>query len=202
MRIFPALLFSAFFLVACVGNPPRQAAMALHDLGDVSGPGLETVLPVVAIKVKAASWLDSTAQLYRLAYADPLRRQAYTESRWVAPPAGLIERLLQRRILPGQGQGESGCRLSLIVDEFEQRFDTPQDSRTVLDVRVQLLPRRSDTLLAQRLFRIERPAPSADARGGVQAARIASEALAGELVAWLGELVRERPQAMAACGKN
>jgi cholesterol transport system auxiliary component len=192
-------LLTSLMLAACVGNPPRQTAIALHDLGEVGGPGVGSVLPVATLEVQANSWLDSTAQLYRLSYADPLRRHAYTESRWVAPPAELIERLLMRRVAFGPDPTAAGCRLRLMIDEFEQRFDAPQASRVVLDVRVQLLSPRNDTPLGLQLFRIDRPAPSADARGGVQAARLAGEALAGELVDWLAGLARDRPALVAAC---
>jgi cholesterol transport system auxiliary component len=61
---------------------------------------------------------------YRLAYAEPLRRQSYRESRWAAPPAELLESVLKRRHAAAEANGP-GCRLHLVLDEFEQRFDAP-----------------------------------------------------------------------------
>lgn len=194
-----AIILSTFLLTACVGNPPRQASIAQYDLGDISGPGVVVALPLTGIEVRAAAWLDSTAQFYRLAYAEPLQRHAYTESRWVVPPAALVQRLLNQRIVMGQAAALPACRLRVTLDEFEQRFDTPQTSRTVLDVRVQLLSSRSETPLDQQMFRLDRPAPSADARGGVQAARFAGEALVGDLAEWLEGVARERPALLASC---
>ncbi len=150
--------------------------------------------------MRSSSWLDAPAQLYRLAYSEPLRRHAYAESRWAAPPAELLERFLQRRIVYGQPDFTGpGCRLRLNLDEIEQRFDTPQASHVVLEMRASLLPRAGEAILAKRVFRIEKPAPTQDAAGGVAATRAAAQALADALAQWLGALARERPQAVSLC---
>lgn len=199
MRLIFALL-STLMLAGCIGTPTRPSVIASYDLSDVGVPAVRTPYPVVSLEVKAVSWLDSTAQLYRLAYVDPLRRQSYTESRWVAPPAALIEPLLQRHLLffPAENAGQ-GCRLDLMLDEFEQRFDSPQNSRFVLEARVRLMPRRSQNILAGRIIQIERPSPTADARGGTEAARLAVRGLTEEIGKWLTGLVGEMPQTVALC---
>lgn len=194
------VLLSVFLLAGCIGNPPRDAAIASYDLGNLSGAWASPGFHVAAVEVQASSWLNSPAQLYRLAYADDLRRRAYTASRWAAPPAELIERALQRRIVFGQPDLDgAGCRLRLALDELEQRFDAPQASKAVLEVRATLLPMHGDALLAKRAFLIEKPAPTADARGGVAATRAATQALADELGQWLAAVARARPQIAAAC---
>lgn len=194
------LILSVFLLTACVGNPPRQVDIARHDLGDPEGRWPNVGIALTRVDVRVAAWLDSPAQLYRLSYADALRRHSYAENRWVAPPGELLERLLQRRILSGQPEGVGqGCRLVLWLDELEQRFDAPQSSQVVLDVRASLLPPRGDAIMAKHDFHVARDAPTADARGGVKATRAAAEALAGDLANWLAELARERPQAITIC---
>jgi cholesterol transport system auxiliary component len=194
------LILSVFLLAACVGNPPRHDEIASYDLGSHSLTWTSPGFPIAAVNVKASSWLESPVQLYRLAYTDDLRRRAYTESRWVAAPAELLERALQQRILFGQPDFSGpGCRLRLALDELEQRFDSPQSSKVLLEVRASLLSPQGDTPLAKRAFKIERPAPSADARGGVVAMRAAAQALADELAQWLGDVARERPQIATAC---
>ncbi len=195
-----SVFLSAFLLTGCVGNPPRQSEIALYDLGDVSGAWAAPGFPIAAVEVSASSWLDSSAQIYRLAYADALRRQSYTHSRWAAPPAELLERFLQRRIVFGQPDFTGpGCRLSLTLDELEQRFDTQQTSKIVLEARATLLPLHGDAILSKRSFLIQQPASSPDAKGGVLATRAAADALAGEMAQWLGSVARERPQAVAIC---
>lgn len=184
----PVFIFvSALLLAGCVGTPPRQADIAAYDFGSVSG-AWSAPLPIAAVDVRAPSWLDSTAQLYRLGYADDLRRRSYTASRWAAPPAELLERFLQRRIVYGQPDfAGRGCRLALMLDELEQRFDSEQASKTVLEVRARLLPATGDTLLSKRAFLIQKAASSADARGSVAATREAVQELALALGEWLAE---------------
>jgi cholesterol transport system auxiliary component len=190
----------AFLLAGCVGNPPRQAEVARHDLGALDGAWPSPGFPVAGVAVRAASWLDTPEQAYRLAYADDLRRRAYADSRWAAPPAELFESFLRRRIVFGQPDaGGAGCRLALALDELEQRFDSPQASEIVVEVRATLLPPRGKTPLSRHAVSIRKPAPTPDARGGVQAARAAAQALADELARWLATLARERPQAIATC---
>lgn len=190
----------AFLLAGCVGNPPRQTEIARHDLGDLAGTWVSPGFPVSGVSVRAASWLDTPEQAYRLAYADELRRRAYTESRWVAPPAELFERFLRRRIVYGQPDFSGpGCRLDLTLDELEQRFSAAQRSEIVLEMRASLHPARGKATLAMHAFQIRQPAPTPDAQGGVQATRATAQALAAELAQWLGAVARERPQAIAAC---
>jgi cholesterol transport system auxiliary component len=194
------ILLGAFLLTACVGSPPRQSEIARHDLGDPESRWPATRIAISRVDVRVAAWLDSPAQLYRLNYADPLRRQSYAENRWVAPPGELLERWLQRHILSGQNEGAGpGCRLVLWLDELEQRFAAPRTSEVVLNVRASLQALRGETTLARHDFHLVRPAPSPDARGGVQATRAAAAALTQELARWLGDLARERPQAIAMC---
>lgn len=194
------LALCILLLAGCVGAPQRPADIATYDLGDLAGAWTAPGFPIAAVEVRAPSWLDSPAQLYRLDHADTLRRHAYGASRWAAPPAQLLERFLQRRIVFGQSDfAAPGCRLRLTLDELEQRFDSPSTSQTVLEVRASLLPAQATTLLSKRAFRIAKPAPTPDARGGVAAARAAAQTLADELALWLGELARQRPQAIAIC---
>ncbi len=202
MRALLAIL-SAFLLAGCVGSPPRPVDIARHDLGDQFEQGDRwpaTGVAISRVEVRVAAWLDTAAQLYRLDYADPLTRRSYAENRWVAPPGELLERWLQRRILTGQDAGAGpGCRLVVWLDELEQRFETPRSSQVVLAARAGLLPLRGDAVLAQQAFRIVRPAPTPDARGGVMATRAAADALARDLVDWLVGLSRERPRGIAQC---
>lgn len=190
-----------FLLSGCIGNPPRQTEIARHDLGDLPGAwNAAGGIPIAGVGVRAASWLDTPEQAYRLAYADTLRRRAYTESRWIAPPAELFERFLTRRIVFGQTEFKGpGCRLGFMLDELEQRFDSPQTSEVVLEVQVSLLPPRGKGPVAKRSFVIRQPAPTPDAQGGVRATRAAAQALVDALARWLDAVAREQPQVISAC---
>ena len=191
---------SVLLLAGCIGTPSRQSTLAHYDFGNLAGTWAYPGFPIAAVEVRASSWLDAPTQRYRLSYSEPLRRHAYAESRWAAPPAELLERFLQRRIVYGQPDFSGpGCRLKLTLDEIEQRFDSPQTSQLVLEVRATLLPRAGELILSKRAFLIQKAALTPDAPGGVVATREAAEALATELAQWLGELSRERPQAVSLC---
>jgi cholesterol transport system auxiliary component len=192
-------IFAVSLLAACGGNV-RTAEVVSYDLGKPGGNWSGSRIPIASVDVRAASWLSGNAMHYRLAYAEPQRRQSYVESRWAAPPAELLESFLKRRIVVGQADFTgTGCRLQLVLDEFEQRFDDAQKSGAVLEARVVLSPLRGDAMLSKKTFMIRRPAASADARGGVVAARDAAQALAEEIGKWLGDLSQERPAVVEQC---
>ena len=201
-KIAIALLVA--LLAGCAGTSSRQSELAFYDLGYFSGgrpaSGLPSAVAIATIEVRANSWLVGPEMRYRLASADSSRRHVYAHSRWVAPPAELLERFLQRRLVFDQPESAApGCRLQLHLDEIEQRFATPQTSKLVLEVGATLLPRRGATVLAKRAFLIQHDAPTPDAQGGVVATREAAQALADELAQWLNELARERPQVINIC---
>lgn len=189
------VVFAALALAACGGNV-RQGSTASYDLGSVAIAWQPAALPVAGVDVVSPSWLATTVIQYRLLYADPLRRQAYAESRWTAPPAELVERALGRQ--PAGGTGS--CRLRLELDELIQVFDNPQQSRVLLELRASLKPLRGDAVLASKVFAVTQAAPTADARGGVAAAAGALQAAAGELANWLSATARETPAIAARCG--
>lgn len=198
MKTFIPVL-AGLLLTACVGNV-QMAEVAQYDLGNLSVRENNSRIPITEVDVQAASWLSGQAMYFRLAYADSLRRQSYVESRWAAPPAELLEGFLKRRIVFGQtGSGAAGCRLELVIDEMEQRFDDPRISHVVLAVRAQMAPRRTAEILARRVFHIQKPAALPVARGGVAAAREAVQTLADELGGWMNEIARDTPATVERC---
>lgn len=192
-------ILAVFLLAACGGNL-RTAERVSYDLGNPGGSWSGSRIPIAAVDVQAASWLSGPAMHFRLAYAEPQRRQTYSESRWAAPPAELLESFLKRRIVFGQPDfSGTGCRLQLVLDEFEQRFDDQQRSSAVLEATALLTPLRGDAMLSKKAFLVHKLAPIADARGAAAAARDAAQALADELGNWLGEISRDRPAIVDRC---
>lgn len=183
------LLLSATLLAACGGGAKSISNVASYDLGAVQpAPNNRIVASLRSIDVFAVSWLDSSAMQYRLLYAANQRRQAYAESRWVAPPAELVGHALRKRMLSGEAGG--ACRLRIDLDEFAQVFDSAKASRAVLEVRAQVMAPTGGEVLARRSFSVSRPTASADAAGGVAAMAGTVEALSAELHGWLGGLDR------------
>lgn len=181
LKVLAALGLAAS-LLACGGG--RQALpMSVHDFGPAP---LAAASPAVNVEVRLSPWLDSTAVHYRLAYEDATRLGVYSQSRWAAPAGQLLGQRLRQQV----GRGGGGCLLRLEVEEFAQVFDAPATSRGVLQGRMTLWDKQRK-LLAERSFSAEKPAQSADARGGVAALIEAADASGKEAVLWLSGLERE-----------
>lgn len=190
---------AAVLLAACGGNV-QPVEMSQYDFGNPGDKGSLASIPIAAVEVQAASWLSGPAMHFRLSYVEPLRRQSYSESRWAAPPAELLENFLKRRLAFGQPNfNGAGCRLQLTLDELEQRFDAPQSSQAVLEVRALLMPPRGAEMLSRRVFMIQKPAMGAVARNGATAARDAVQALTDDLGVWLSEISKEKPAIVERC---
>ena len=206
MSKWPIAILAGVLLAACGGNV-RITEPARYDFGSLAAKATEagpaSRIPIAAVDVQSASWLSGPAMHFRLAYAEPLRRQSFTESRWAAPPAELLEAFLKRRIVFGQPDfNGTGCRLQLVLDELEQRFDDPQKSEAVLEARALLTPLRGGEILSRRSFLIHKPAAAADARSGAAAARDAVQVLADDIGSWLGDVAREKPAIVQRCRNN
>ena len=174
-------------LAACysTGKQGGDSALNVYDFGPpLSRSSSAPLRGELAVEVRAPSWMDSMGIEYRLLYAEPARLRTYTRARWAGPPAQLIQqRLIQELGLMPAGQGRTRCVLRIDIDTFAQVFDDPATSRGQLRGRAQLLDRNRGLLTVYE-FRIEKPAPSADSRGGVGALTAAVDQLAVDLAAW------------------
>lgn len=198
MKCLVAIL--AGVLVAACGGNVRTSEIARYDFGDLPGKGSGSRVPIATVEVQAASWMEGPTMYFRLDYADSLRRQSYADSRWAAPPAELLEAFLMRRMVFGQADfSGAGCRLQLVLDELEQRFDDPQRSQVVLQVHALLASSRGAEILSRRALTVQQAAPTPSAAGAVAATRDAVQALAGELAGWLDEIGRDRPAIVERC---
>lgn len=161
--------------------------------------------PLAVADIEAPAALDSTAVLYRLVYANAQQLQPYALARWSMTPARLLRQRLreqlsqQRAVLnPGDSVALAGAptqttparTLRLELEEFSQLFESPQQSLGLLRLRATVLQAGpgGEKLLAQRNLVVQRPAPSADAPGGVQALSAAADAAVQELTQWLAGL--------------
>ena len=187
-------------LSACA-LPDKPTRSITYDFGPgavASQPAnrLAALAPLALSDIDASAALDSTAVLYRLAYADAQQLRPYAQARWSMPPAQLVrQRLreqlsLRRAVLnAGEGNGLSSnpWQLRVELEEFSQLFESATVSTGLLRLRatvVQASP-QGEKLIGQRSVIVQRPAPSADAPGGVRALTAASDAAVVELDQWL-----------------
>ena len=185
-------------LSAC--SSPAQR-IAVYDFGPgATAPQpsnrMAPLPPLLLADVEAASALDGTAVLYRLAYADVQQLRPYAQARWSMPPAQLLRQRLRellgrnRSVLsPVDALVPGTLALRLELEEFSQLFASAQSSSGLVRVRATLSRSGSPAKpLAQTSFILQRPAGSADAKGGVQALAVASDALVLQVDQWLQQV--------------
>ncbi len=203
MKLYPLALVACALVAGCAAFPDKPVRPDVYDFGPgatVARAAPAATLPTIALgEVEASSALDSTALLYRMAYADAQQLKPYALARWSMPPAQLLrqrlrEQLAQSRavVSPGDGAREATAPwvLRLELEEFSQLFASPTSSVGLLRLRasaVQMLP-QGERLLGQRSVVVQQPAPTADAAGGVKALAAASDKAVAEIEQWLAQL--------------
>lgn len=183
-------------LTGCGTFAPPPARATIYDFGPP--PASTTVAPAgtgtpMALgDVDAPSALDNLAVLYRLGYADAQQPRPYAQARWSMAPAQLVrqrlrDQLSQTRPVLNPGEATAQRTLRIELEEFNQWFESPSASTGRVRLRATLLETtpNGEKLLAQRNITTQRPAPSADAAGGVRALTAATDAAINELDQWL-----------------
>lgn len=201
-RLFSASLLCA--LAACSALPDKPARQTVYDLGPApAAAGTRPSKPALLLaEPEVSATLQSASLLYRLAYDDPFQLRPYALARWSAPPGQLLAQRLRavlsqdRAVLDDAAAAGLARRTASVplvlrvqLEEFNHRFDSATDSKGVLRLRCTLLENTAagERFLAQRTFDIERPAPTADAAGGVRALTAATDAAARDVAAWLDQ---------------
>ena len=204
---------SALVLVAllagCGSLPDRPARATLYDFGPLlTAPAPAPVdaapLPTLSLaEIEASARLEGTQILYRLSYADANELRPYGQSRWSVAPNQLVyqrlrDALAQRRTVLNREESATMARtagrvprtLRVSLDEFSHYFESPTQSAGLVRLRATLIQSAAggDSVLAQRSFMVQRPAPSTDAPGGVKALVAASDAAIAEVVAWVDQV--------------
>jgi cholesterol transport system auxiliary component len=201
----------ALLLGACSALPDKPQRAALYDFG----PGALTSVPqtrqaplapiALADIGTPGGVLDNQSVLYRLAYDDDQQLRPYSQARWSMPPAQLIRQRLRdnlgrNRAVLNAGEGPALNRsahqgvlprvLKLELDEFSHFFESPTSSVGLVRLRTTLVENTpsGEKLLAQRSITAQRPAPSADAPGGVRALTAATDAAIEEMATWLQQI--------------
>ncbi len=212
LPILAVLAAGATLLVAgCGALPDKPARATLYDFGPnlaaaaapvaAQASANPSALPPIALaEIDASTRLEGTQLLYRLGYADANELRPYGQARWSLAPAQLLHQRLRdalgaRRTVLGpeesatiaRAEGRVPDTLRVSLDEFSHYFESPATSVGLVRLRATLIRSGSggDRVLAQRSFAVQRPAPTADAAGGVKGLAAASDAAVAELVAWV-----------------
>lgn len=200
---------AAFTLVACASLPTPAPAPALFDFGALQ-PVSQAPSPAVRaqplqLAKVTANGLPTNSQpvLYRFAYVDNNELRAYQQARWSRPVEQLVAQQLRRQlelsrpVLEDDGAAvrvredhQAPYVLQVDVEQFEQRFQSEQQSVGVVRMRATLIAPgpRGDRLVGQQTFEQSVAAPSPDAAGGTQALGAATQAIAAQIDGWVARL--------------
>ncbi len=201
------LIFAGIVLVGCSALPDKPVRPVMYDFGPGNLSTLATTrqAPLEAIAIDDISTsggaIDNMAVLYRLAYADAQQLRPYSQARWSMPPAQLVrqrlrEKLGQRRAVFNAGDSAARNRkqntvlplqLKIDLEEFSHLFTAADTSVGLVRMRASLLEITpvGEKLMGQRNVVVQRPAPTADAPGGVRALTLATDAAIEEIEQWL-----------------
>jgi cholesterol transport system auxiliary component len=148
---------------------------------------------LVVTDVTGSSALDSERMFYRLSYADALQARSYANSRWTANPLQMMTQRLKTRIAQSgakvlsETDASNGIPILRIdVDEFVHNFRGAAQSEGQVALRASVF--KGHVLVDQRSFARTTAASSADAAGGARALAASTDAIAADIVAWLGTL--------------
>jgi len=180
-------------------GPEKRDPPAVFDLGP---PRAQPVSPVINATVlipavSASPWLDTPNIMYRLAYRDAGRPEAYAQHRWVMSPALLLSERLRGRFAAatrGVVNTQDGARadysLRIELEDFSQSFDTANSSQANVRLRATLIDLNTRALHAQKSFGVARPA-APNAPGAAQSLAVASDAVVEELLAWATQSLKK-----------
>jgi cholesterol transport system auxiliary component len=167
---------------------PAQAAQAQAQAQAAALP-----IAIVVTDVTGSSALDNERMFYRLSYADALQARSYANSRWTANPLQMMTQRLKTRIAQSgakvlsETDASSGIPILRIdVDEFMHNFRGVAQSEGQVALRASVF--QGHALVDQRSFARTTAAGSADAAGGARALAASTDAIAADIVAWLGTL--------------
>lgn len=191
-----ALAAAALLLAGCAsqkGEPTTQfdfgPAMPAASLAPSQAP----IGAIVVTDITGSSALENERMFYRLSYADALQARSYANSRWTANPLQMMTQRMKTRIAQSgakvlsETDASNGVPILRIdVDEFIHNFSGAAQSEGQVALRASVF--QGHVLVDQRSFARTTPAGSADAAGGARALAASTDAIAADIVAWLGTL--------------
>ena len=180
-------------LVACVTAVPVPKQFDLGEFRGTGKPVAGLTATVIIPDVMQPSWIRTRDIFYRLEYESPAGPQRYSMSQWVATPGELFTLRLRQAVqaantgftLPA-ATDSGGYLLQATIEEFTQVFTAPADSRCVVQLRASLWGTHG-RMVAQRQFRLETAAPTADAQGAARCLASTVDALDEQLIQWLSD---------------
>ena len=193
-----ALAAAALLLAGCAsqkGEPTTQFDFgpAMPAASQAQAQAAPPIGAIVVTDITGSSALENERMFYRLSYADALQARSYANSRWTANPLQMMTQRMKTRIAQSgakvlsETDASNGVPILRIdVDEFVHNFSGAAQSEGQVALRASLF--QGHVLVDQRSFARTTPAGSADAAGGARALAASTDAIAADIVTWLGTL--------------
>lgn len=202
LSAFRFLPLCALALAGCVSLPDKPMHVQAFDLGPAPAAAMNANQAsgsvVILGPMQAPADLDALPMRYRLLYAgDEQQPRPYMQARWAMTPPQLVQQRLrdalatQHTVVDTAAPGLPGRHVQAELTEFDQAFTTPEASEGVVSLRVTVMTAGAPgagATVTQRLFTVRSPAPSANAEGGAQALRTATDKVVQQVVQWLNAL--------------
>lgn len=203
-----ALAAATVLLAGCAStskNPDSNTydfgpAVATAASGTQQAPGTAPagIPALVVMDATGPAALENERMYYRLNYADALQARSYANSRWSSNPLQMVTQRFKTRlaqsgmkVLSATDASTGVPILRVEVDDFVHGFSGVRQSEGQLVLRASLFS--DHRLVDQRTFSRSTPAGSADAPGGARALAASTDAVAADILAWLG-MVNTRKQ--------
>ncbi len=202
-RRFITLALPAGLLNACSGSlwptvAPLPTRFALDD------PSMPRPMATLALKgsvlLLAPPGMASELEGVELHYVDAEGAlHVYADNAWSAPPARLLQPLLQRAlegtdtfvaVLIESSAARPELRLETRLARFQHDLQAGQFTLQLSAVLIEL---RSRQTLGTQTFSLRQPVERADAASAVRAARQVSQQLAAQLARWCARLALGAP---------
>lgn len=193
-----ALAAAALLLAGCAsqkGEPTTQFDFgpAMQSASQAQAQAAVPIGAIVVTDITGSSALENERMFYRLSYADALQARSYANSRWTANPLQMMTQRMKTRIAQAgakvlsETDASNGVPILRIdVDEFIHNFSGAAQSEGQVALRASVF--QGHVLVDQRSFARTTPAGTADAAGGARALAASTDAIAVDIVAWLGTL--------------
>jgi cholesterol transport system auxiliary component len=198
-RLIAVLAAAGLLLTGCAsqkGEPNTQfdfGPAAPLAAAQPAQPGQDPLAAIVVTDVTGSSALDNERMFYRLSYADALQARSYVNSRWTANPLQMMTQRLKTRIAQSgtkvlsETDASNGIPILRVdVDEFVHNFRSAAQSEGQVALRASVF--QGHVLVDQRSFARSTAANTLDAAGGARALAASTDAIAADIVAWLGTL--------------
>lgn len=200
---FLALILASDLGLAGCSSTGSAERVQVFDLGPLPVPQsdkpLQKKTALVVANIQAASVIDGTGILYRLAWSDAQQLMPYARAKWSMSASQLVQQRMQEALShnravwslsEGLKLNSSGSVFVLRTDlqEFDQVFDSTDKSRAVVRMRATLsrTSSRGEIFVAQQSFMAEKVCSSSDATGAAHALVLAVDALTSDLDGWIG----------------